>query len=252
MSPFPRPALRRASVLAVSAFLLWTGHASAQGYFIPPQAAAPRTAAPAPAAPRPAPRPAAPVQQALPPPPPVQIPGGLAGVTGTDTVDAGENGAAQLPNLPVPDLPALPKGASPPAPVIGVLGVPEIMRATTAAQQVEKVIAERREKLNQDAQKEQAAWRDLQQQLGAQRATLECRSGSREGAGTAGAHHWRAERLPRPQPHHPGDGAVLVGPDRADADRRDPSGGGKPRHEPGAAPGAGRAERVTSSTSPTR
>ena len=55
--------------------------------------------------------------------------------------------AAQLPNLPVPDLPPLPKGASRRRrPVIGVLGVPEIMRAaTTAAQQVEKVIAERRE-----------------------------------------------------------------------------------------------------------
>ena len=56
--------------------------------------------------------------------------------------------------------------------MIGVLGVPEIMRAATAAQQVEKVIGERREKLNADAQKEQAAWRDLQQQLSAQRATL--------------------------------------------------------------------------------
>ena len=150
---------------------MWSGQASAQGYFIPPQAAGPRPAAPAPAAPRPAPRPVAPVQQALPPPPPVQIPGGLAGVAGSDTVAGGEGGAA-LPNLPVPDLPALPKGAASPAPVIGVLGVPEIMRAATAAQQVEKVIAERREKLNQDAQKEQAAWRDLQQQLGAQRGSL--------------------------------------------------------------------------------
>ncbi len=65
--------------------------------------------------------------------------------------------------MPVPDLPALPQGTTPPAAVIGVLGVPDIMRASTAAQQVEKVIGERREKLNEDAQKEQAAWRDLQQ-----------------------------------------------------------------------------------------
>jgi Skp family chaperone for outer membrane proteins len=72
----------------------------------------------------------------------------------------------------VPDLPALPKGAQPPAAIIGVLGVPEIMRAATASQQVEKVIGERREKLNEDAQKEQAAWRDLQQQLAAQRASM--------------------------------------------------------------------------------
>ena len=86
--------------------------------------------------------------------------------------EAGDQAAVQLPNVPVPDLPALPKGATPPAAVIGVLGVPEIMRAATASQQVEKVISERREKLNEDAQKEQAAWRDLQQQLAAQRATL--------------------------------------------------------------------------------
>jgi Skp family chaperone for outer membrane proteins len=86
--------------------------------------------------------------------------------------DSGDQAAVQLPNVPVPDLPALPKGATPPAAVIGVLGVPEIMRAATASQQVEKVIGERRAKLNEDAQKEQSAWRDLQQQLAAQRATL--------------------------------------------------------------------------------
>ena len=86
--------------------------------------------------------------------------------------DAGDQAAVQLPSVPVPDLPALPKGATPPAAVIGVLGVPEIMRAATASQQVEKVIGERRAKLNEDAQKEQTAWRDLQQQLAAQRATL--------------------------------------------------------------------------------
>jgi Skp family chaperone for outer membrane proteins len=172
-SVITRPAIRRAAILATAAMLVWSGTASAQGYFIPPQAAAPRAASPAPVA-RPAPRPAAPVPQALPPPPPVQLPAGMAGVAGTDTVDAGTDAAAQaqMPNIPVPDLPALPKGATPPAAVIGVLGVPEIMHAATAAQQVEKVIAERREKLNQDAQKEQAVWRQLQEQLGAQRATL--------------------------------------------------------------------------------
>jgi Skp family chaperone for outer membrane proteins len=66
----------------------------------------------------------------------------------------------------------LPKGTSPPTAVIGVLGVPEVMRASTAAQAVEKTIGERREKLNQDAQKEQAAWRDLQQALAGQRKSL--------------------------------------------------------------------------------
>ena len=158
-----------------SALLLLTGavlaapdFAAAQGYFIPPQNSAPRQAPVA----RPAPRAAAPAPQALPPPPPVELPTGMAGVNAADATDSGDQTAAQLPNVPVPDLPALPKGATPPAAVIGVLGVPEIMRAATAAQQVEKVIAERREKLNEDAQKEQAAWRDLQQQLASQRGSM--------------------------------------------------------------------------------
>jgi Skp family chaperone for outer membrane proteins len=73
---------------------------------------------------------------------------------------------------PIPQLPPLPRGPSPPAAVIGVLGVPEVMRASTAARQVEKVLGARREKLNQDARKEQAAWRDMQQSLGNERARL--------------------------------------------------------------------------------
>jgi Skp family chaperone for outer membrane proteins len=76
----------------------------------------------------------------------------------------------QLP--PPPDLPPLPKGEAPPVAVIGVMGVPEVMRASAAAQQVEKVIGERRNKLNEDAQKEQAAWRDMQQSLANDRAKL--------------------------------------------------------------------------------
>ena len=76
----------------------------------------------------------------------------------------------QLP--PAPDLPDLPKGAAPPGAVIGVLGVPDIMRASSAAQQVEKAITERREKLNEDAQKEQASWRDQSTALANQRGGL--------------------------------------------------------------------------------
>jgi Skp family chaperone for outer membrane proteins len=127
------------------------------GYFIPPAAGG--GTAPRPAPSRPAPRPAAPPAVQVAPPslgagaapndPPLQV---------------------QLP--PVPDLPALPRGPAPPAAVIGVLGIPDIMHASTAAQQVEKLIGERREKLNEDAQKEQAAWRDLQQALANQRASL--------------------------------------------------------------------------------
>ena len=159
-----------AALFAATLMLATAGQSNAQGYFIPPQQSAPRPGATP--APRPAPRPAAPTPTSLPPPPSVQLPGGMAAVPGSDAADTPDPSLAQLPNVPVPDLPALPKGATPPPAVIGVLGVPEIMRAATAAQQVEKVIAERREKLNEDAQKEQAAWRDLQQQLAAQRASL--------------------------------------------------------------------------------
>ena len=53
-----------------------------------------------------------------------------------------------------------------------MLGVPDIMRVSTAAQQVERTIGERREKLNQDAQKEQVAWREMQQALANQRYGL--------------------------------------------------------------------------------
>ena len=164
-SPRLLPHLALAAVLALAAAP--GARAQSPGFFVPNQPAAPR-APPRPAAPLP-PRPGPVAQQPLPPPPTVEIPGGLAG--GPGALDA-EPPVAQIPQPPVPDLPALPRSTTPPAAVIGVLGVPEIMHGATAALQVEKVIGERREKLNQDAQKEQAAWRDLQQGLSAQRATL--------------------------------------------------------------------------------
>ena len=71
---------------------------------------------------------------------------------------------------PAPVVPSLPRGSSPPALVVGLISVPDVMRASTAAQAIERAIGERRQKLNEDAQKEQASWRDFQQQLGAQRA----------------------------------------------------------------------------------
>ncbi|MGI4950886.1 MAG: OmpH family outer membrane protein, partial [Janthinobacterium lividum] len=159
-----RSALMAASMVFTGPFV---GTAFAQGgpgYFIPPspggggggaQQSRPAAQRPAPSAPRPAAPPLIPpaaqqqqqADQEPPPGPPVTLP-------------------------PAPDLPPLPRGSTPPAAVIGVLGIPDIMRASAAAQQIEKVIGERREKLNEDAQKEQAAWRDLQQQLATQRANL--------------------------------------------------------------------------------
>jgi Skp family chaperone for outer membrane proteins len=106
---------------------------------------------------------------------PMPAPGGPAGAPG-----AGPGAAAEPPPTPLaqfqlppePSLPPLAKGSAPPAAVIGVLGVPEVMRACSAAQEVERIIGQRRQKLNEDAQKEQTAWRDLQQQLASQRAGL--------------------------------------------------------------------------------
>lgn len=138
--------------------------ASAQDYFIPGQQRGPAAAAPSrPAPPRPTPTRTAPPRLSA---PPVQI-----------GPDAGQQQAVEPPgpqvNLPPqPELPPLAKGVNPPAPVIGVLGVPEIMRAASAAQQVEKVIGERREKLNEDAQKEQNTWREMQQSLANERTKL--------------------------------------------------------------------------------
>ena len=137
--------------------------AQSQDWFVPGGQQPQRQAAPARPTPRPAPRPApAPVAPAPLPPP----------VAEAAPPDEQAQRQPPLPLPPVPDLPALPKGTAPPAAVIGVLGVPEVMRASTAAQQVQKVIGDRREKLNQDAQKEQGAWRDLQQQLANQRSGL--------------------------------------------------------------------------------
>lgn len=99
----------------------------------------------------PLPLPLAPPQaaEAEPPSPPIQV---------------------QLP--PAPEVPALPKGTSPPAAVVGVLSLAEVSRGAVAAQQVDKALGERMAKLHDDAQKEQASWRDVQQQLVSERAKL--------------------------------------------------------------------------------
>lgn len=123
-------------------------------FFVPPQGQ-PRPAAPPQAAPRPA------QPQATRPPQTAPMPPGQD-----------DQQLVQIPMPPVPDLPPLPKGASPPAAVMGVIGVPDVMRASLAAQAVDRILGERREKLNDDAQKEQEAWRAMQQALANERAKL--------------------------------------------------------------------------------
>ena len=76
----------------------------------------------------------------------------------------------QLP--PAPELPTLPKTPPPPPAVIGVLSAPDVMRVSTAYQQADKELGMRRQKLNEDAQKEQIALRDLGQALANERGRL--------------------------------------------------------------------------------
>ncbi len=133
--------------------------ASAQDYFIPKQGAAPQGGGTRPSAP-PA-RQTGPARPAAPPP------------VAAQPQQEGEAGPPiQAPMPPVPELPPLPRAAAPPVAVVGIIGVPEVMRAAAAAQQVDKIIGDRREKLNEEAQKEQQAWRDMQQELTNQRAKL--------------------------------------------------------------------------------
>lgn len=66
----------------------------------------------------------------------------------------------------------LPPGTPPPAAVIGIVDIPEIQRVSTAFNQVRDEIERRRQRLNDDLQREQNAWREAQQQLANQRATL--------------------------------------------------------------------------------
>ena len=133
---------------------------AAEDFFIPGQQR-PAQQAPQPA-PRPAPRPA-PSSAAAP-----SFSGGPIGFGG----DADQAPPVQVALPPMPELPPIAKGSPPPAGVIGVIGVPEVMRASNAAQAVDKVIGMRRDKLNEDAQKEQAAWREMQQTLAAQSSTM--------------------------------------------------------------------------------
>ena len=133
--------------------------AQRQDFFVPGQQQQRPAAAPPAQGGRPAPAPAR--SQAT------QQPG--ADQAGPDLDEAP---IGQIPVPPVPELPALPKGAAPPASVVGVIGLPEVMRASLAAQHADRTIGERREKLNEDAQKEQLIWRDMQQTLARDRAKL--------------------------------------------------------------------------------
>jgi Skp family chaperone for outer membrane proteins len=126
-----------------------------QNWFVPNQQR--------PAGPRPAARPPAQAPQGnLPALVPEASPGPGEGQTPQVQV--------QLP--PAPEVPPLPKGPTPPAAIVGVLSVPDVLRTSTAFQAADKEFLARRQKLNEDAQKEQVTLRDLGQALANERAKL--------------------------------------------------------------------------------
>lgn len=98
--------------------------------------------------------------------PPAAMPMPVQGPGPDDQAQGGAPSAPPvLPLPPVPTLTPLAKGAPPPTAVVGVISVPDIMRDSTAAQQVQKVIVGRRDKLRDDVQREQLVLRDMQQSL---------------------------------------------------------------------------------------
>lgn len=115
---------------------------------------------------RPAPRPA---------PSPANVPSVLPQLPGEGGVGAPPGGVApqaqfQLP--PAPEIPPIPKGPATPAAIVGILSVPDVLKISTAYQAAYKELNSRGQKLNEDAQKEQAALRELGQSLAAERSRL--------------------------------------------------------------------------------
>lgn len=115
--------------------------------------------------------PARPSAPRAPAPAPAQIPGLLP--------DGADDGMQQAPQQqiqvqlpPAPEIPPIPKGSATPAAIIGILSVQDVLRVSTAYQAADKEIGARRQKLNEDAQKEQVAVRDAVQALQNERAKL--------------------------------------------------------------------------------
>lgn len=153
--------LTAATFVAVGLFAFQTPALAQQDWFVPGQPRAPGgQRQPAQSGPRVAPRQA----------PQTQNPGNFQ--PQNEELEQAVPPQLQVDLPPAPEVPALPRGASPPAMVVGLISVPDVMRASTAAQAIEKAIGERRQKLNEDAQKEQGSWRDMQQELAGQRGKI--------------------------------------------------------------------------------
>lgn len=121
-------------------------------------------------------RPAASPPPARPAPRPTAVP--PSGPTGALPLP-GDTGGEQagVPPLqvqlpPAPEIPPVPKGPATPAAIVGILSVPDVLRVSTAYQSAYKELNLRGQKLNEDAQKEQGALRDLGQAFASERAKL--------------------------------------------------------------------------------
>ncbi len=130
-----------------------------QQWFVPNQ---PRAAAPRPAQSAPRPSIGAPAEQTAPETSLIPPEGGQPGAEGQAQV--------QLP--PPPEVAPLPKGPTPPAAIVGVLSLADVVRASSAFQAADKEFVSRRQKLNEDAQKEQQTLNNLNQTLANDRAKL--------------------------------------------------------------------------------
>lgn len=115
-----------------------------------------------------APRPAAPRQPAAAAPATMGAPDAIP----EDEAQAPPPESLQVQLPPAPPVPDVPHGTLPPASVVGVLSIPDVLRASTAYQAADKIISERRQKLNEDAQKEQTKLRDMGQALANDRGKL--------------------------------------------------------------------------------
>ena len=115
----------------------------------------------------------------------------------------------QLP--PAPEIPPVPKGRRRPPPLSGILSVPDVLRVSTAYQAAYKELVARGQKLNEDAQKEQAALRELGQTFANERPKLKPEQIRTKGEGNPGARHRGSAPFRRTQPHYPGSWAVRDG-----------------------------------------
>ena len=169
MSRFSFPlALMTVSALAfmsVTPSMAADGNDSNGAWFVPKAA---QPAAPAAAAPHhraaPAAAPAAPA--AMP------DMGGMDEGEGAPEGEGQQQAMPVLPLPPVPASPAVPKENAPPPVVLGLISVQGVMQLSTAAQEMQQVLGERRDRLARVVQKEEAAWREEQQKLQVQARTL--------------------------------------------------------------------------------